>query len=452
MTQAITSDNFALISQPDFLAYAARYAQIEQQAVSAIEQFGLLFRKDEAAKKEQERYKLLLRKQGAAFENNGKSIHSRWVSSACTACRTGEGSYTTFISLKCHRDCYFCFNPNQEDYAYFQEHQRAADEEIGRLAQMPAPLTHIALTGGEPLIHKKESVRFFSEVKEKFSQAHSRLYTAGDPLTESTAKALKRAGLQEIRFSIKIDDPQAKQKKVLERIAIARKYIPAVMVEMPVLPDTLPQMQKLLLQLETIGIDGINLLEFCFPLCNAQAYQQRGFELKYPPYEAYYNYWYAGGLAIAGSELTCLQLLLFALEKNLKLGVHYCSLENKHTGQVYQQNSHHSCDALTVFSMRDYFLKTAKVFGKTFVRNTQKILTQHKQSFQLDRQHAYIQFHPGNIPLLEGVVDEVCVASFIVEQVSEKDVLMKEVQLALTSPKLFQLSDILVDGLKDKAV
>lgn len=28
----------------------------------------------------------------------------------------------------------------------------------------------------------------------------------------------------------------------------------------------------------------------------------------------------------------------FAAERGLKLGVHYCSLDNKNTGQIYQQN------------------------------------------------------------------------------------------------------------------
>ena len=273
--------------------------------------------------------------------------------------------------------------------------------------------------------------------------AHSRLYTAGDPLTESTAKALKRTGLKEIRFSIKIDDPPEKRRKVLERIAIARKYIPTVMVEMPVLPGTLTQMQDLLRKLDAIGIDGINLLELCFPLCNAAAYQERGFQLKYPPYEVYYNYWYAGGLAIAESENICLQLLLFALKEKLKLGVHYCSLENKHTGQVYQQNAHYSCDEFTLFSTQDYFLKSAKVFGKQSIHQAKKILAQHQQPFLLHAEHNCIQFSPQAITLLKGHVDEICITSSIVEFTSENDWVIKEVQLAETSPETFQISDIL---------
>ena len=67
---------------------------------------------------------------------------------------------------------------------------------------------------------------------------------------------------------------------------------------------------------------------------------------------------------MAGSETICLDLLEFALQKGLKLGVHYCSLENKHTGQIYQQNNGYKLPKHTYFSRKDYFIKTAKVFGE----------------------------------------------------------------------------------------
>ena len=77
-----------------------------------------------------------------------------------------------------------------------------------------------------------------------------------------------------------------------------------------------------------------------------------------------YDYWYSGGLPVAGSETVCLDLVDFALEAGLKLGVHYCSLENKHTGQIYKQNSGQNLPSRMYFSQKDYFLKTAKVFGE----------------------------------------------------------------------------------------
>ena len=60
----------------------------------------------------------------------------------------------------------------------------------------------------------------------------------------------------------------------------------------------------------------------------------------------------------------------FAAERGLKLGVHYCSLDNKNTGQIYQQNKGFLLDKAFAaahgwlhFDEGDYFLKCAKVVG-----------------------------------------------------------------------------------------
>ena len=58
-----------------------------------------------------------------------------------------------------------------------------------------------------------------------------------------------------------------------------------------------------------------------------------------------------------------LELVDFAIEQNLTLGVHYCSLENKFTGQIYQQNFDAKMDKTYRFSEEDFYFKTAKVFG-----------------------------------------------------------------------------------------
>lgn len=67
---------------------------------------------------------------------------------------------------------------------------------------------------------------------------------------------------------------------------------------------------------------------------------------------------------MARSELVCLDLLEFAQAERLRLGVHYCSLENKHTAQLYQQNVGQRIPRTHFFSQKDYLLKSAKVFGK----------------------------------------------------------------------------------------
>ncbi|OAT54459.1 radical SAM protein [Providencia heimbachae] len=442
MIYPITDKTLAALNNEQFKRYAMRYLNIEQQTQQAIMAYGLRFESPFAQQKEISELHENVKVLGATFSNNGKSIHTKWLSSACIQCRTGEGSYTTFLSLKCHRDCYFCFNPNQENYDGFQQEMRDAKGEVEAIAEEGYPLTHIALTGGEPLLFRQDSIAFFQAVQQKLPHVHTRLYTAGDPLDRTTALALAAAGLQEIRFSIKIDDPQERIDKVLHRIALAREIFPHVMVEMPVIPGSESQMEKLLLQLDDIGIDGINLLEFCFPLTNSQAYAERGFSLKNPPYEVYYNYWYAGGLAVAESEVACLRLLKFALEKKLSIGVHYCSLENKHTGQVYQSNAFVETSEYYCFSSQDYFYKSAKVFGD----DCQKVaiaLQTANHSFHQELINGFLQFNPEFIPSLASLSNlPIALTSHIVEPDEKGEPLIKEVRIELTTPSDFSLTDI----------
>ena len=63
--------------------------------------------------------------------------------------------------------------------------------------------------------------------------------------------------------------------------------------------------------------------------------------------------------------------MAFAAERGLRLGVHYCSADNKNTGQIYQQNLPFLQDAELArrlpwlcFDQTDFFLKSAKAFGQ----------------------------------------------------------------------------------------
>src|SRR5690606_10229188 len=170
-----------------------------------------------------------------------------------------------------------------------------------------------------------------------FPQAHTRLYTCGDHVDEPTLQALKAASLDEIRFSIRMHDTPKGREHTLKEIALARQYIPQVMVEMPVPPGSGEEMRALLLELDRIGIHSINLLELCYPLINADEFNARGYEVKARPFDTLYDYWYAGGVPVARSEVECLDLIEFAIDQKLSIGVHYCSLENKFTGPNYRK-------------------------------------------------------------------------------------------------------------------
>lgn len=439
MLRRVTLDTINIIKNKAFLKYAQIYIDREKATLENISSFGVPFAERQ---RPQDKEGILneLEKMGALVRNNRKSVVTTRISSACEACQTGVGSYTTYVSLKCHRQCYFCFNPNQDDYEFYKDRTKDIHKELQELVDSGVKLRHLAVTGGEPFLFKDEVVRFFELAQKIAPDAYTRIYSTGDLVDEELLIKLKNAGLDEFRFSIKMDDSPQKIKHILGKIALAQKYIPHVMVEMPVIPGTVEEMKKLLVELDKLGIFGINLLEFCFPLGNAKEFTKRGFKLKNPPYEIYYNYWYAGGLAVAGSEEACLELVRFALEKNLQLGVHYCSLENKFTGQVYQQNFNEKLDETYMFSEKDYFFKTAKVFGKDRKR-VLTLLEKRRIPYSENDQYDFIQFPVNVIPALRNRDIEVGISSNIVEPAPGES-LLREVGLDWTTPDLFEMEDI----------
>ena len=77
-----------------------------------------------------------------------------------------------------------------------------------------------------------------------------------------------------------------------------------------------------------------------------------------------YDYGYSGGLAVSGSEELILSLMVWALDEGLGLGLHYCSLENKHRSEIRQKNERarglHPCLEVDEGS---FFLQCGKAFG-----------------------------------------------------------------------------------------
>jgi pyruvate formate-lyase activating enzyme-like uncharacterized protein len=434
----VTESTLSEIRNPALREYANIYVQIYQDFMEQMRVLGLEIAMDDTTGAAAQKINDLQQK-GAIVRNSDKSIYVNRISPSCVACQTGIGSSTFFISLKCHRDCFFCFNPNQENYEYYREHTRDTLAELDELHAKNPRIKHIALTGGEPLLFKEETYRFFEHARELYPNSHTRLYTSGDHIDRTTLQDLQKSGLQEIRFSIRMHDLSKGHRYTFENISQALEYIPNVMVEMPVLPNTLNEMMDVLRELDRLGIFGINLLEFCFPLNNAEIYRSKGYQVKARPFRTLYDYWYAGGLPIAGSEAVCLALIDFVLEKGLNLGVHYCSLENKHSGQIYQQNSGHHLPKRVAFSQKDYFLKTAKVFGEDVPIVKQFFDKTGYRDYIISEQHDYLEFHVKKISSLKKMNIEIGITNNVIETRDNQQVL-RELKVNVTTPQTFRLS------------
>jgi len=426
MTFRMDQSRIRSIKNPVYREYAMRYQQIYDDFMANVEEFGLPFAQNREA--EIQALRTQLDAMGVISRNEGASLANGEVCGACAACRTGEGSYTGLISLMCHRNCFFCFNPNQSEYDQLADGKKNWRHELEQVYRHQPDLRYIALTGGEPLLHKAETVEFFQTAKRYWPSVSMRLYTSGDLLDEPMIVQLADSGLEEIRFSLKLEDEPERMEKVYAAMEMAKRYLPRVMVEMPVLPDREPEMQAILDRLESMGVFGINLLELCFPFGNAQAFRARGYELRNPPYRTLYNFWYAGGLPVDGSELLALRLLRYAMEKQYRLTVHYCSLENKHFGQIYMQNLDAKPGPCYVMSPRDFYLKTVKVFGKDMLR-AERILREHgRGQYSVDRENGFMLMAPACAQLLRGTDMEMAV-SYNVREVRDGEECLRELRL-----------------------
>ncbi|MBO7702649.1 MAG: radical SAM protein [Eggerthellaceae bacterium] len=441
MVEDITRDNYESLPGAAFRRYAKKYVDIEADFYSAVARFGLEREPEEAAftRGDLERRAAHLAELGAVVANDCKSIHVGWISPSCVTCRKGVGTETFLASTQCPRNCYFCFNPNQEDYEYYLDHVHDIALELQQRYDAGVRHTDIAITGGEPLLHREQVLAMLERAAKLNPDAYTRLYTSGSGLDEEYARALAGTGLKELRFSVKLDEPEGALRKALERMRMCIGMFENVMVEMPVMPDQVDDMKALLGQLDEIGCSGINLLELCFPFCNAEEFAKRGYRLKAHPYRVLYDYWYAGGLPIAGSEQACLDLLEWAIGAGLGMGVHYCSLENKLTGQVYQQNRF--IDAphpRHEMSPRDHFLKSAKVFGADRDVAGRILREAGVRELMRDKRASSLEFPLSAVPLLADKAPDMPVAvSFAIAEQRAEGPVLRELMLQATTPGTF---------------
>lgn len=424
-----------LVQRPNLLAWLSEYESIQAEYAAALRAHGIDLDEKDRAQEEAAALRARLQEKGACFRNGGASIVTGALSDACVACTGGRGSKTFTLSTACNRHCYFCFNANQADYDTSRALKAGWQDELDAFLSK-GDVTHVALTGGEPLLHPHEAVAFFQRAHQAFPQAHLRLYTDGDLLTSDLLAQLRAAGLRELRLSVKLDvldSPEQQNAAIdeaLARVTQAKCFIRDVMVEMPAIPGTEQAMRKLLLGLDAAGAFGINLLEFGYPMNDWAEFARRGFTVANPPFPVAYDYEYAAGLPVAGSEALCLRLLEFALDQGLSLGVHYCSLENKHRDQILQQNRLAKLDARTwELDAQDFFYKTIKVFDAD-VALVKRCLDQQGYPYEQDFDEGSLSFAPRHVQHV-AQVPAVFARSYNVVEQKGKSLVVREVKLEL---------------------
>lgn len=424
-------------------SYAQWYVDIEKDFLYAVQSFGLPMA-ESSGQEAVSASVASMAARGLHVDNDGKSLWVNWISPSCIACRLGIGTETFLISTQCPRDCFFCFNPNQADYEHSKIHVNDVSGELKQRYDLGVPYEHIAVTGGEPLLHQEQTLDFLRTARMLYPKARTRLYTSGFGLDGPCLDDLIQVGLDEVRFSVKLDDAPDEIEATLSKIESCTGRIGDVMVEMPVMPDRVDEMRELLVRLDSVGVSGVNLLELCFPFHNAEAFARRGYQLKPVPYQVPYNYWYAGGVPVAYSEEACIDLLKFALDEGLNMGLHYCSLENKLTGQVYQQNCPFANKySRFVMSVRDHFLKSVKIFGADASAAETVLLASGETRWSRDVRYDFIEVHPEIVPTLALAIPDAPVAiSYSIVEIRDGLPVLRELAIKRSTLRGFRIDDL----------
>ena len=174
----VNETTLASIQNPALRSYAEQYVRDYQYFMEQIRKLVIDVDKVSHERLASERI-VALAKKGAVVRNDGKSVYVNRISPACEACQTSVGSLTFSVSLNCHRNCFFCFYPNQMGYEFQREHMRDTVGELDALRASGQRFQHLALTGGEPLLHKEETVRFFQHARQTYPNVYTRFTRVG---------------------------------------------------------------------------------------------------------------------------------------------------------------------------------------------------------------------------------------------------------------------------------
>ena len=238
----------------------------------------------------------------------------------CVSCLMGTGLSAIRKTNRCNAACPFCYDYGQLDAIppigegmWEIGGCRYREEDLALLFSVQKKPSGVAYVYLEPFME----IEKYYGIIEKFNKfgVYQHLYTNGISAKEEQFKALGKAGLNEIRFNLGASNCAD---SVIEKIAIAKKYIPMVGIEMPMTrafyPIFLDKRKKIL----DTKLDFINFAELHLNPNNIGNYWG----------ENLYMY-RLGYISPISSRLLTLKTMRLAESEGWDIAVHDCSNRTK---------------------------------------------------------------------------------------------------------------------------
>jgi pyruvate formate-lyase activating enzyme-like uncharacterized protein len=224
----------------------------------------------------------------------------------------GKGTNALVTGL-CTRDCFFCFNQKPRVDELVVHGIRLAEPEEAPEVVRRYGLRSVGISGGEPTMRPDRLLRLVRALRTLPFRVCIDLYTNGDRLSDGLLSRLKDAGLDAIRFNLVAREFDT------EPVERALRYFDGTTVEVPVIPERLPEMKDMVLRLDALGVPFLNIHELFVCRENSGRVVEKGYRsggevgesLMWEP--------------VDGADEAALSLLLFALNETARLSTYYCS-------------------------------------------------------------------------------------------------------------------------------
>jgi len=238
------------------------------------------------------------------------------ISKGCRLCGAGFWS-CLFITGKCNANCFYC--PTSQTHDDLPSTQGLSFESASAYAEYVNyfKFKGVGFSGGEPFLVYDRVIEFLKKLRRKCSpDLYIWLYTNGILVDEMKLKKLASLGLNEIRFDIGATDFS------LDKVRMAKGIIENVTIEIPAIPEELERMKRLLPEMIKAGVSNLNLHQLRLTKYNAPKLLKRD-----------YTYVADERPLVLESEVMALELIKYATDSHLEIGINYCSFNFKHRFQ-----------------------------------------------------------------------------------------------------------------------
>lgn len=240
------------------------------------------------------------------------------LSPGCMSCGRGEWS-CLFIGSLCTASCFFCPQDRKSKMDQYPTDLGLKFENPEDYADYLKKFKFkgVSFSGGEPLLKFEKILTYIRKIRERLgNEIYIWLYTNGDLVDSDKLNALKKSGLNEIRFNI------AARKYDLKAVKLAAGIIDKVTVEIPAIPEDYKILKRCLPRMKAIGVSHLNLHQLF-----ANQYCYRKFA------DRKYTFLHQPEIPVLESEMTALKLIQYALDHNIGLSINYCCTIYKHRFQ-----------------------------------------------------------------------------------------------------------------------